>query len=530
MTERGRVWRWIAFAAVLTLALGVRLLGIGDRSVWFDEAFSWTLAQRFSTSEMVARTAVDVHPPFYYFVLSLWTTVFGSGEIALRGLSALLGAATVALLFFFSRECFRTSESPSSSGSRFDAFDIALIASGCCAVSAYHIHWSQEARMYTLATALAVASAWALLRALETPEFRRYWIMYAALAACLLYTHNYAIFTVFAQALFVALWFVFCGDERRRVSRKAAAIAAGLSFTSIAWAYAPWLPVLRYQKAQVQEEYWIAEFDWMTVPKAWVGLLFPENDFGSEGDLTAIGLLVVICLAVAAFSFVPGWRRRFVLSLAVVPVLCSVAVSLVSVSIIVPRHFMLSYVFLLCIFAAVLADAVRGKWRWIAFGWLLVVGVAVHYHFQAVELNARERPGIRGAIAALRELRAPDERVVVLHPCIYFSALYYLDGGGDPKLYLPGEGATHFTGGPILQATDFISPSSLSEIEGDAIWVLDTSGFSLSRSRYPLPPEWVIQDGSRRAFRDVYYFQGDVFLTRYVRLRQSANVSDGREG
>ena len=86
----------------LTLLLLIVLIGVGlrsyeltARSLWFDEAFSWRLAQ-FSFPEMIERAAADVHPPLYYIFLQGWTAIFGSSLQGIRSLSVAFAALTIA--------------------------------------------------------------------------------------------------------------------------------------------------------------------------------------------------------------------------------------------------------------------------------------------------------------------------------------------------------------------------------------------------------------------------------------------------
>jgi hypothetical protein len=132
------------------------------------------------------------------------------------------------------------------------------------------------------------------------------------------------------------------------------------------------------------------------------------------------------------------------------------------------------------------------------------------------ELDIPNRPGIRGATEYALGRRRPDEPMIVLHPCIYFSVRCYAKGLAEPKLYsLPGR-ITHYTGRPILTEGDLISPRQLSATTSERIWVLDTTGYAPGTSRTLLPSEWKRQSDPVR-FPDVYYFQGEVTVTEYRR-------------
>lgn len=148
--------------AIVAAALAIRLFRADAQSLWYDEGTSAQLATR-SARAIVAAAAGDIHPPLYYLLLAAWTRVFGHGVPALRALSAVLGAATVAAVIAIGR--------------RLGGRRLALAAGALAATSPYLIWYGQEARMYVLAgalgaalTALALAEADALAEAGASAE------------------------------------------------------------------------------------------------------------------------------------------------------------------------------------------------------------------------------------------------------------------------------------------------------------------------------------------------------------------------
>ena len=134
---------------ILLLAAVLRFFRIGTQSLWADEGNSFAMAQR-SLREITTRAAADIHPPLYYWLLSLWTKVFGNSEIALRSLSALWGLMLVWLVYQIASRLFdkRT----------------ALIAAFFAAINPFLIFYSQEARMYEQLAALAALLFYGLVR------------------------------------------------------------------------------------------------------------------------------------------------------------------------------------------------------------------------------------------------------------------------------------------------------------------------------------------------------------------------------
>ncbi|MCX7689501.1 glycosyltransferase family 39 protein [Thermoflexus sp.] len=164
---------WVLSLAGLLLAFALRVYRLGDQNVWWDEGFTvWLARQPFL--EMTLGTARDTHPPLYYWLLWPWIRLVGDGEFAARYLSAMLGVLTVAVI--------------GAAGRRLDGIPTGLLALWLMGLSRFHIWWSQEIRMYALATlgvALALETA---LRAQRAPDGWRNWILWALAATAALFS------------------------------------------------------------------------------------------------------------------------------------------------------------------------------------------------------------------------------------------------------------------------------------------------------------------------------------------------------
>jgi mannosyltransferase len=222
-TERSPRRAWILLAVVLLLGAETRFVGLSDRSLVFDEAFSVSLRTASVAHLTTFIRFHDVHPPLHYLLLKGWTHVFGSGEIAVRSLSALFGLAMVPLLYVFAR--------------RLVDRGVAVAAAAVLAGSAFAVHAAQEARMYSLFGLLALASWFFLLRAIE--ERRAwYWAGYVLTSALALYTHYFGFLVLGSQALYICprLW-----SDRRTV------FAAALAQGAVILLFLPWVPAFLTQ-------------------------------------------------------------------------------------------------------------------------------------------------------------------------------------------------------------------------------------------------------------------------------------------
>ena len=94
-----------AFLIIIFIALNLSYQ-IPLKSVWEDEAFSAFVANSESLSVMNDIIKGDVHPPFYFFILKIWTGFFGATEWGLRSLSLLFGLLGAVGLYFCAKTIF----------------------------------------------------------------------------------------------------------------------------------------------------------------------------------------------------------------------------------------------------------------------------------------------------------------------------------------------------------------------------------------------------------------------------------------
>jgi uncharacterized membrane protein len=105
----------VAVAAIVLAALALRLYAIGAKPLWYDEIGTVArLDGRFGFATVPAGVVVpkvptrvgfetglfearnDVHPPLFFLLLHAWREAFGAAPGAMRALSALAAAITVA--------------------------------------------------------------------------------------------------------------------------------------------------------------------------------------------------------------------------------------------------------------------------------------------------------------------------------------------------------------------------------------------------------------------------------------------------
>jgi uncharacterized membrane protein len=135
------------------IAFSLRTHRLNFQPLWWDEGYSLYFAA-MDPAAMVAGTASDIHPPFYYALLRFWIALLGSGAVAVRLLSVFVGTLTVPLLYRIGR--------------RLVDGRVGMLASLVMAIAPFHVYYSQEVRMYGLVTLLGLLSVYFVLLLLET--------------------------------------------------------------------------------------------------------------------------------------------------------------------------------------------------------------------------------------------------------------------------------------------------------------------------------------------------------------------------
>ncbi len=215
-------------AGVLPLVVLVgsllRFVGLGQESIWLDEATSIIIA-RMNPSSVIAWAAGDIHPPLYYMALHFWLHL-GESEFAVRALSAVLGVLSIVVVYALASELF---------GRR-----VGLLSALLLAVSPLHVGYSQETRMYVMVTTCSLLASYLILVALRR-ERMRYWLGYVLVSMLALYTHYFALFVLLFQNLFILVWLLRHHGTKALWSRWLMAELA------IMLLFLPWAPILYHQ-------------------------------------------------------------------------------------------------------------------------------------------------------------------------------------------------------------------------------------------------------------------------------------------
>jgi len=223
--------------AVIFLAFLIRLNGLTYQSLWRDEVDAICFAQAPLLKEL-PQTALTFTPscppdipqllaaftnpgfngPLYFLVLRGAIGLWGYSELALRFLSLMCGVISVALLIALGTRLFNRA--------------VGLIAGALLAFSAYQVWYSQEAKMYTLITMLALASIYFLRRAVEEGHLR-FWIGVVLCTSIAMGSHILAALLIPVQAVLFLLWWPY--SRRHLVAGVIALACVTLPYVPVGW-------------------------------------------------------------------------------------------------------------------------------------------------------------------------------------------------------------------------------------------------------------------------------------------------------
>lgn len=223
----------LVLTVILLLAFVLRIWLLGDQNIWWDEGLAiWAVRQGWTQTTLW--TAGDVHPPLYFWLLWAWVRLAGESEFAARFLSLACGLVTVAALYPL--------------GKNLLGRKVALVGVILLAFSRFHVWWSQEMRMYIVATMWGVLSLYTLLRWLRAegwlgskeaslPRRSVFQGLYILTTAAGLYTLYLFATIVLIENVF-AIYLLFTQPVKRRMDFLRCWLVSQLAIVGL---FVPWL-------------------------------------------------------------------------------------------------------------------------------------------------------------------------------------------------------------------------------------------------------------------------------------------------
>lgn len=465
----------LAFLFVgLAVFLTITLINAPRASIWFDEGFSAYIAQ-FSFWDIARYTATDVHPPFYYWLLKIWSDLFGTTELAYRSLSILFGAATATVAFFLTRKLFGRK--------------VAWVALTFIVLSPMLIRYSDEARMYTLTALIVFSATYVMLKAEETKK-RKYWVWYAILVSIGMWTHYFTALAWVAHLAWHGTQVWRKGNKPKEFWKKFFTKPWVLTYALAVGLFIPWLPFMALQLTVVQSGgFWIGPVG-VDTPTNYLTNYFYYLEHGSVQSWFALALIVVVTIAIIvvpkAYKSLASKEKRSFLLIAALALLPPVLLFFASLpplrSSFVERYLIPSFVAFSILLAIILVKGTK-NWRpfWKALPIVLVIGMMIFgitnvYKYGNYNKNTNIHILTRQAVQAAQAASPAGTPIVAASPWIFYEAASY--STPEYPVYFIDENTQYIYGSlDMLKNSDLNKIKDLAafEKENPTIWYLGSS-------------------------------------------------------
>jgi len=282
-------------AAILVLALFIRLLGIASRPIWYDESFSILFAEKGLTAMLhgtittFGGSAAEEHPLGYYTLLWVWMKIFGESLIAVRLFSIIAGLVSVYLVYLIALEALSDAKS-------------ARLSMVFASLAPFQVHYAQEIRMYSFLAMWLLLATYAYQRGSKTSAAVpwtgnwRWWVLFSVSAALAQYTHSLAAFYLVALALLPIL--------QKNWQALRAMVLAGIGALIL---YSPWLLQLPAQFSKIQSAYWVERPD---ISSLFTLLLVYVTNVPLPANLIMAVLFIVLIIMAIGFIQTARYTRQ----------------------------------------------------------------------------------------------------------------------------------------------------------------------------------------------------------------------------
>lgn len=314
---------------LVLLAVAVRLVGIGMRPLWLDEAYSAWFSSRGWHELWTAVPTYEPHPPFYYSLLKAWRALFGGEALALRGFSILFAVLTIPVVMAAARE----QERQDPTGRPFLRAGFAGFLAACAPML---VMLGQEARPYPLLTfayAVAILGLLRLVREFGAGGSGRWssWVLLVAGTEVALWAHGLGLLYALCLALALAPAWLKAPYQRDRMIRGIAAVGA------VALLYLPCLAMILNRAGDWGAAGWLRWHPEMLLQL--IGLYAVPYEALTVGSaVAAIAMILLIKRAVQSAVGGRGWNTdRAIMLLWWGPPLLAVLISALFIPVFLPR-------------------------------------------------------------------------------------------------------------------------------------------------------------------------------------------------
>lgn len=424
---------WLFIMAGLAVFVAITFWTITKSSIWFDESFGAYMIH-FNFIDIARYTASDVHPPLYYWLLKLWTMIFGNTEIGIRSMSVLFGGVSIIFGYLLTDRLF---------GKKAARTSLLFMV-----LSPMLVRYGQEARMYTLVTAIALAATYVLTFAVTTKK-KLPWVIYGVLVSLGMWTHY------FSAIVWISHW-IWRADVIRRIAKKGRFLK---TFFTKEWILAhvvavglflPWMPLFFKQMFVVQAfGFWIPKVTSDTPINFLTNVIYYQDSTNVNGWL-ALGFLVVVVLigvlSYRIYKTLNDDQRQFyrlIASIAFAPIVILFLLSMPPLRpSFIDRYLITSTVGIAIFIGVTLTFGVklyRTVWQIsimaLCVAILMVIGISNVWYFGNYNKNTHNSSGARQIVQVAVSHSSGNQPIIASSPWMYYESVFY-STSNHPVYYL----------------------------------------------------------------------------------------------
>lgn len=371
--------------AILGLGLILRLVSL-NQSLWLDEGINVMAAKSYSLFNMVTQYAVaDFHPPGWFVILWSWGKLFGYSEFTVRLPSVFFGVLTIYIIYLI--------------GKKLVSENLGLISALLLSINPLHIYYSQEARMYVLATLAVAINIFLLIKLIKGEKVNLILLIISNLFILL---SDYIAYFIFpAQLIFLLL------IKRREIMKQwFMALIGALVFFTV------WIPVFLKQldigaSASANLPTWkfvVGGFDFKTIPLTIVKFIIGRISLANK-IIYAVAMLPVVSLFIyllwRGWKTLTGYPKKMLFAWVLIPPLIATIIS-----VIIPVYSYFRVLYIIPGFIILIANGILSFNRKIRYGFLTTVILIEAFCTLVYLLNpAYQREDWRGLVKFFEDVR-----------------------------------------------------------------------------------------------------------------------------
>ena len=173
---------------IVLLGIFLRIYDLSEESLWMDEIDGGVLTAKQKISYLL-NPQINQPINLYDIILHYWIKIFGTSEFAVRFPAMVFGGFTIIFIFKLGRELINR--------------EVGLSAAFLLAISPFQIHYSQEARPYSLLMFLSLISIYYYIKFLKSNN-KRDVFLYILPTILSIYTHR----LIFLLLIFQNIYFL----------------------------------------------------------------------------------------------------------------------------------------------------------------------------------------------------------------------------------------------------------------------------------------------------------------------------------